>query len=88
MCNCHFSFSLATLPFVLGEQHGFRKAENIKFALDGEFYFYSKVFGFEAPGIDVDVSIWSVYEKQSFNAGYFGRWLNCSMWGTTDRVQK
>jgi dienelactone hydrolase len=30
-----------------GEQHGFRKAENIKRALDGELYFYSKVFGFE-----------------------------------------
>jgi dipeptidyl aminopeptidase/acylaminoacyl peptidase len=30
-----------------GEQHGFRKAENIKSALDGEFYFYSRVFGFE-----------------------------------------
>lgn len=30
-----------------GEQHGFRKAENIKRALDGEFYFYSRVFGFE-----------------------------------------
>jgi dipeptidyl aminopeptidase/acylaminoacyl peptidase len=30
-----------------GEQHGFRKAENIKRALDGEFYFYAKVFGFE-----------------------------------------
>jgi dipeptidyl aminopeptidase/acylaminoacyl peptidase len=29
-----------------GEQHGFRKAENIKRTLDGEFYFYSKVFGF------------------------------------------
>lgn len=29
-----------------GEQHGFRKAENIKKALDGEFYFYSRVFGF------------------------------------------
>ena len=29
-----------------GEQHGFRKAENIKRALDGEFYFYSQVFGF------------------------------------------
>jgi dipeptidyl aminopeptidase/acylaminoacyl peptidase len=29
-----------------GEQHGFRKAENIKRALDGEFYFYSRVFGF------------------------------------------
>jgi dipeptidyl aminopeptidase/acylaminoacyl peptidase len=30
-----------------GEQHGFRKAENIKRALDGELYFYAKVFGFE-----------------------------------------
>lgn len=30
-----------------GEQHGFRKAENIKRALDVEFYFYSRVFGFQ-----------------------------------------
>jgi dipeptidyl aminopeptidase/acylaminoacyl peptidase len=30
-----------------GEQHGFRKAENIKRALDGELYFYSRVFGFQ-----------------------------------------
>ncbi|KAL0476750.1 dipeptidyl peptidase family protein [Acrasis kona] len=30
-----------------GEQHGFRQAENIRRALDGEFYFYSKVFGFK-----------------------------------------
>lgn len=30
-----------------GEQHGFRKAENIKRALDGELYFYSRIFGFE-----------------------------------------
>ena len=30
-----------------GEQHGFRKAENIKRALDGELYFYSRVFNFE-----------------------------------------
>ena len=30
-----------------GEQHGFRKAENIKRTLDGELYFYAKVFGFE-----------------------------------------
>jgi dipeptidyl aminopeptidase/acylaminoacyl peptidase len=29
-----------------GEQHGFRKAENIKRALEGELYFYSRVFGF------------------------------------------
>jgi dipeptidyl aminopeptidase/acylaminoacyl peptidase len=30
-----------------GEQHGFRQAKNIKRALDGELYFYSKVFRFE-----------------------------------------
>lgn len=29
-----------------GEQHGFRRAENIKRALDGELYFYSQIFGF------------------------------------------
>jgi dipeptidyl aminopeptidase/acylaminoacyl peptidase len=28
------------------EQHGFRRAENIKRALDAELYFYAKVFGF------------------------------------------
>jgi len=27
-----------------GEQHGFRKAENIKRALEGELYFYSRIF--------------------------------------------
>jgi dipeptidyl aminopeptidase/acylaminoacyl peptidase len=30
-----------------GEQHGFRQAKNIKSALEGELYFYSRVFGFE-----------------------------------------
>jgi dipeptidyl aminopeptidase/acylaminoacyl peptidase len=29
------------------EQHGFRQAANIKRALDGEFYFYAQIFGFE-----------------------------------------
>jgi dipeptidyl aminopeptidase/acylaminoacyl peptidase len=37
---------VAYLPFE-GEQHGFRRAENIKRALDAELYFYSKAFGFE-----------------------------------------
>lgn len=36
-----------------GEQHGFRKAENIKRSLDGEFYFYSRVFGF-TPADDIE----------------------------------
>ena len=30
-----------------GEQHGFRKAENIKRALDAELSFYAQIFGFE-----------------------------------------
>jgi len=29
------------------EQHGFRKAENSRRALEAELYFYSKIFGFE-----------------------------------------
>jgi dipeptidyl aminopeptidase/acylaminoacyl peptidase len=37
---------VAYVPFE-GEQHGFRRAENIKRALDAEIYFYSRVFGFE-----------------------------------------
>jgi len=30
-----------------GEQHGFRQARNIKRSLDGELYFYSRIFGFD-----------------------------------------
>jgi dipeptidyl aminopeptidase/acylaminoacyl peptidase len=37
---------VAYLPFE-GEQHGFRRADNIKRALDAELYFYSRVFQFE-----------------------------------------
>lgn len=37
---------VAYVPFE-GEQHGFRKAENIKRSLDAELYFYSRVFGFD-----------------------------------------
>jgi dipeptidyl aminopeptidase/acylaminoacyl peptidase len=37
---------VAYLPFE-GEQHGFRRAENIKRALDAELYFYSRIFNFE-----------------------------------------
>jgi dipeptidyl aminopeptidase/acylaminoacyl peptidase len=40
-----------------GEQHGFRQAQNIKRALDGEFYFYSKIFGFEPAGTMEPVEI-------------------------------
>lgn len=31
-----------------GEQHGFRRAESIRAALEGELYFYSQIFGFES----------------------------------------
>ncbi|MGL6282817.1 MAG: alpha/beta hydrolase family protein, partial [Microcoleaceae cyanobacterium] len=34
---------VAYVPFE-GEQHGFRKAENIKRAIEGEFYFYARIF--------------------------------------------
>jgi dipeptidyl aminopeptidase/acylaminoacyl peptidase len=37
---------VAYVPFA-GEGHGFRRAENIKRALDAELYFYSRVFHFE-----------------------------------------
>lgn len=30
-----------------GEQHGFRKADSIKRSLEGELYFYSKIFNFD-----------------------------------------
>ena len=36
---------VAYLPFP-GEQHGFRRAENIKRALEAELYFYSRIFRF------------------------------------------
>ena len=35
------------------EQHGFRQAANIKKALEGEFYFYARIFGF-TPGDDLE----------------------------------
>jgi dipeptidyl aminopeptidase/acylaminoacyl peptidase len=39
---------VAYLPFE-GEQHGFRRAENIKRSLEAELFFYSRVFGFGLP---------------------------------------
>lgn len=36
----------AYVPFE-GEQHGFRRSENIERALQSELYFYSRVFGFD-----------------------------------------
>ena len=36
-----------------GEQHGFRKAENVIAALEAELSFYGQVFGFTPPGVPV-----------------------------------
>jgi dipeptidyl aminopeptidase/acylaminoacyl peptidase len=40
-----------------GEQHGFRRAENIKRTLEAELYFYSKVFEFDLPEFIEPVTI-------------------------------
>jgi len=40
-----------------GEQHGFRRAQNIKHALEAEFYFYARVFGFAADDAPVLIDI-------------------------------
>ncbi|MFP4031598.1 MAG: prolyl oligopeptidase family serine peptidase, partial [Desulfococcaceae bacterium] len=36
-----------------GEQHGFRRSENIRRTLEAELYFYGRVFHF-APADDID----------------------------------
>jgi dipeptidyl aminopeptidase/acylaminoacyl peptidase len=43
---------VAYVPFA-EEQHGFRQANHIKRALEGEFYFYSRIFGF-SPGESIE----------------------------------
>lgn len=43
--------------FFEGEQHGFRKAETIVSTLKSELYFYSRIFGFDAPDTDVPLVI-------------------------------
>ncbi|NEP60962.1 MAG: S9 family peptidase [Symploca sp. SIO2G7] len=53
------SIPVAYLLFA-GEQHGFRKADNIRRALDAEFYFYSRVFGFEPADKIEPVEIWGL----------------------------
>jgi dipeptidyl aminopeptidase/acylaminoacyl peptidase len=45
------------LPFAYlafeGEQHGFRQARNIRRSIEGELYFYSRIFGF-TPADDIE----------------------------------
>ena len=54
---------VAYLPFE-GEQHGFRKAETIRQALDSELYFYSKVFNFPVE-TDIDLKIENLNHTRS-----------------------
>ncbi len=46
----------AYVPFE-GEQHGFRQAETVRRATEGELYFYSRVFGFTPAGTIEPVEI-------------------------------
>lgn len=47
---------VAYLPLE-GEQHGFRKAENIQRTLEAELYFYARIFGFALPETTTTVTI-------------------------------
>jgi len=40
-----------------GEQHGFRRAETIRRALDSELYFYSRIFDFAVPSDITPIAI-------------------------------
>jgi len=50
-----------------GEQHGFRRAENIKRSLEAELYFYSRIFGFRLAEAIEPVKIENL-EKGSYNS--------------------
>jgi dipeptidyl aminopeptidase/acylaminoacyl peptidase len=47
-----------------GEQHGFRQAENIQRTLEGELYFYSRVFGFALAEAIAPVEIFNLNTDQ------------------------
>jgi dipeptidyl aminopeptidase/acylaminoacyl peptidase len=53
---------VAYVPFP-GEQHGFRKAENIIRAQEAELYFYSQILGFELPDEIEPVEIFNLPAK-------------------------
>jgi dipeptidyl aminopeptidase/acylaminoacyl peptidase len=54
---------VAYVPFA-NEQHGFRRAENIKRALESELYFYARVFGFSLADPVEPVLIENLAEQQ------------------------
>ncbi len=45
------------------EQHGFRQAANIKSALDGEFYFYGRIFGFQPADQSEPIEIFGLAQQ-------------------------
>ena len=51
--------AVAYVPFP-GEQHGFRRSENIQRALECELYFYSRVLGFEIPGRAPELQVFNL----------------------------
>lgn len=53
-----------------GEEHGFRRAENIRRATDGELSFYAQIFGFTVEGINpVQVSGKAAYSRSEDSPG-------------------
>lgn len=54
----------AYVPFE-GEQHGFRRSENIERALQAELYFYSRVFGFDTADEIEPVDIVNLPDRSS-----------------------
>ena len=54
---------VAYVPFA-GEQHGFRKAENIIRAYEAELYFYSRILGFEPADKIEPVEIFNLSPKK------------------------
>ena len=58
-----------------GEQHGFRRAENIVRTLEGELYFYSRVFGFDlADDVEAAAHREPVREEATFDAPSENHW--------------
>ena len=51
--HCHVTCGTRRARRACGLQHGFRKAENIQDALNSEYYFFSRVFGFVPAGDDI-----------------------------------
>lgn len=55
------------LQMFAGEQHGFRKTENVITALESELYFFGQVFGFEPPDVQA-CQIDNLQKSGSINA--------------------